>query len=223
MQRVLITGTSSGIGKATALKFLEEGFYVVGMDILPTAIEHKNYEHIIHDVSDANLPELEPFDYVINNAATIEEERAIAVNLVGYYNIAEKYAFNKRVIAVTNVGSISGVAGLDLPLYSASQGGRRSYTMNLARRLCDYNKVRCNLVSFGATMTGLEPYLYEHEELVDMIAGASMLGKWMKPEEGAEWLYFVTVVNKSMQNQEIVVDNGETRNYRWYSLDDLQR
>ena len=56
MQRVLITGTSSGIGRATALKFLKEGFYVVGMDILPDEIEHKHYEHIIIDVSDANLP-----------------------------------------------------------------------------------------------------------------------------------------------------------------------
>ena len=31
--KVLITGTSRGIGRAAALKFLSEGFNVIGLDI----------------------------------------------------------------------------------------------------------------------------------------------------------------------------------------------
>ena len=35
--RILITGTSSGIGKAIAEKFLKEGHDVIGFDIKPAS------------------------------------------------------------------------------------------------------------------------------------------------------------------------------------------
>ena len=33
--------------------------------------------------------------------------------------------------------------------------------------------------------------------------------KWATPEEIAEWVFFVTVINKSMTGEDIVIDNGE--------------
>ena len=47
---VLITGASSGIGKAIALKFLKEKHEVHGIDILPSSIVDKNYKHYICDI-----------------------------------------------------------------------------------------------------------------------------------------------------------------------------
>ena len=38
------------------------------------------------------------------------------------------------------------------------------------------------------------------------------LKKWAFPEEIAEWIYFMSVVNKSMTGQDIIVDNGEMNN-----------
>ena len=48
--KVVVTGPSSGIGKAIALKFLELGHIVYGIDILKATITNENYFHYICDV-----------------------------------------------------------------------------------------------------------------------------------------------------------------------------
>ena len=50
---ILITGTSDGIGRATAEYFLERGHSVVGFDRKPPALAHPNYRHEILDICDA--------------------------------------------------------------------------------------------------------------------------------------------------------------------------
>ena len=52
---ILVTGSSSGLGKATSEKTLEEGFNVIGIDLSPSTIEHENYTHLQMDLSDLNL------------------------------------------------------------------------------------------------------------------------------------------------------------------------
>ena len=49
--KVLITGSSNGIGLASAYRFLKAGYEVIGLDLLPCEIIDPNYTHYICDVS----------------------------------------------------------------------------------------------------------------------------------------------------------------------------
>lgn len=63
MRRVLITGTSNGVGYVTALKFLKENYKVFGIDLLPCPSEltkYFDYTHYVANVADVDsLPNIE--------------------------------------------------------------------------------------------------------------------------------------------------------------------
>ena len=52
---VLITGTSSGVGRESAIKFLREGFIVYGLDVNKSTIENSNYYHFIWFIHYSNI------------------------------------------------------------------------------------------------------------------------------------------------------------------------
>lgn len=216
MKKVIITGTTHGIGKATAELFLERGHFVYGLDILEPSISHSRYKHHVCDVSvTSTLPTITKAEIVINNAATIDERTAINVNLEGYINVVEKYCYQPEIKSIINVGSISGHVGLDGPRYSASNGGRLAYTKNIAQYFGNNFKATVNSISPGAVLTNLEPYIYNDPKLVKAIAQENLLKKWIQPEEVAELIYYMTIVNKSITGQDILIDNGEVANYNF--------
>ena len=52
MKTAIVTGCNGGIGFATAKKFLENGWSVVGMDIAPESIEKfENFVYVQGDLS----------------------------------------------------------------------------------------------------------------------------------------------------------------------------
>lgn len=209
---VLITGTSKGIGLATALKFLEEGHSVWGLDCIPCDIPHKNYTHFLCDVSKPEtLPNLENMNIVINNAGTQEDVDAIDVNLMGVINVTKKYAFQRHIQAVVNVASTSAHNGAEFPLYSASKGGVLAYTKYTALQIAGYGAT-CNSISPGGVVTDMNEHILNNKHLWEQVMNEVLLPKWATAEEIAEWIYFVAVVNKSMTAQDIIIDNGELAN-----------
>lgn len=217
--KVLITGTSCGVGRAAAVKFLAEGHEVVGLDVKDPTIFHENYTHYISDVSVAeSLPDVTGINYLVNNAGIVTPQKlAIDVNLIGYINIIEKYGNDLELKSMINVGSTASIKGYDNIRYCASQGGRDALTKWCATNFgSDPRHVICNSLNLdgivaadpekGIQGTSLEPELYAQPELMETIKNLSVLKKLATVEEIAEWIYFLLVVNTVMTGQTINID-----------------
>ena len=218
--RVVVTGASKGIGREVVKKFLQEGHDVFGIDmenhLHSSAIylgdKAGNYIHYCRNLkSDRALPEIPCVDILINNAGT-QDDDAIDVNLKGLINTTEAYGLQPSIKSICNMASVSAHNGAEFPQYVASKGGVLAYTKWTAKEVAKYGAT-CNSLSFGGVMTDLNQPVMNDGEAWEEIMCMTPLRKWMTPEECAEWVYFLTVVNKSCTAQDIVVDNGELYNH----------
>ncbi|MBE6912080.1 MAG: SDR family oxidoreductase [Ruminococcaceae bacterium] len=212
--KVLITGTSGGIGKAIAKLFLEKGHAVFGIDRNEASISHNDYVHFVCDVRDyEKLPELCDIDILINNAGT-QNEDDIEINLKALIRITEKYGVKKGIKSILNIGSASGHTGSEFPEYCASKGGVMAYTKNVAIRVAEFGAT-CNSLDPGGVLTPLNDCVINDEKLWAEIMEETPLKRWAEPSEIAEWAYFLTVTNKFCTGQNILVDGGESINYNF--------
>lgn len=212
--KILVTGTTRGIGKAIALKFLKEGHQVIGFDILESSINDSNYEHCICDIYNSNLPDIYDIDILINNAGAQNSFDDIDINLKGTIRVTEKYAFNKNIKSVLFIASSSARTGAEFPYYAASKGGILAYMKNVAMRLAKY-KATSNSLSPGGVITELNAHIINDPKLYKEVLDETMLNKWASVEEIADWAYFVTVINRSMTAEDILIDNGEASKFNF--------
>ena len=107
MEKVLITGTSCGVGRAAAIKFLDQGYEVVGLDWKESTIVQRNYKHYVCDVGNKEeLPNIKNISYICNNAGIVTPKAdAIRVNQIGYINVIETYGYDSCLKSIVNVGS----------------------------------------------------------------------------------------------------------------------
>ena len=219
MEKVLITGTSCGVGRATAIKFLDQGYEVVGLDWKESTIVHSNYKHYVCDVGNKEeLPRIKNINYICNNAGIVTPKAdAIRVNQVGYINVIETYGYDPCLKSIVNVGSTASIKGYDNLEYCSSQGARDAITKWAAN---NFGKDERHVIVNGLNLDGivaadpekgiqgtcLEPELYAHPELMEEIANLSILKKLATVEEIAEWIFFLLVKNTVMTGQIINID-----------------
>lgn len=214
--KILVTGTSQGIGKAIAELFLQRGHTVIGIDRQPAGMEHEDYTHYQCDVREKDrLPDIEDVDILINNAGTQNEED-IDTNLKALIWITERYGVQSNIKSILNVGSASAHTGSEFPEYCASKGGVVAYTKNVAMRVAPFGAT-CNSMDPGGVLTPLNACVIEDEALWAQIMEETPLKKWATTEEIAEWAYFLTVTNTFCTGQSIVIDGGESikHNFVW--------
>lgn len=212
---VLITGTSSGIGKAIAELFLAHSHSVIGIDRNDATIAHDRYKHIKWNITDYdNMPNIDdPINILINNAAT-QCENDIEVNLTATIKLTERFGIQPNIRSIVNIASTSAHNGSEFPEYAASKGGLLAYTKNVALRVADYGAT-CNSISPGGVITPLNDHIINNDEMWNAVMDETLLHRWATAEEIADWTYFVAVNNKSMTGQDVIIDNGELTKFNF--------
>ena len=222
--KIVITGTSSGIGREVALTFLKHGHIVHGIDIHEDTITHtkatnsydasrqtSQYTHHICDISKKDtLPHIGDTEILINNAGVqTATERDIEVNLLGTMYVTEAYAFQPKIKSVLFNSSVSSLNGNEFPFYVASKAGVTGYMKNCAIRLANEYKATCNALCFGGVQTELNTPVTSNKELWEQIMSVTPLKRWATVQEAAQWCYFMTTVNTFCTGQAIDISGGE--------------
>ncbi len=229
-QVAFITGAASGIGAATADRFVKEGATVITADIAGEA------DHLL-DVRDesavaaavASIVEAHGRIDVVVNAAGVagggpvhmvdsdEWDRVMDINLKGTFNVCKHVCaqmITQRSGSVVNIASIEGIEGTEGgSVYNASKGGVIMLTKSMA---IDYgpNQIRVNAVCPGGVSTPLLHSLIDQPGMEDYRAkmlGAHKLGRFGEPEEIANAVLFLASSEASfMTGSAMVVDGGMT-------------
>ena len=213
---IVVSGAASGIGKAIAERFLMEGHTVFGFDLAVSAIDHAGYTHMVQDIRSALPAPLPPAEILINCAGTIEESEAIAVNLTGTIRFTEAFLPDEKLRSVLFIASASARNGAEFPYYVASKAGLVGYMKNLALTLSKRG-VTCNSISPGGVITPMNRHILEQEALYAAVRAETLLGKWAEPEEIADLAWYLTMVNRSITGEDLLIDNGEMlkSNFIW--------
>lgn len=211
-RKVLITGTSHGIGWASALLFLSRGYEVHGIDIDGDFVNLPGYTHHIVDVRDRYaLPDITGIRYIVNNAGVLyDKDYPIDVNLYGAFNIEDKYvpANIKTLKAIVNLSSIAALDGQDEREYVCSKGALVSYTRYLANNLAQFG-IRVNCIIPGAGETDMNKLYIEDPDVYRKVCEQNLMGRWGKPEENAKAIYFMCVDATFTTGETLLVDGGE--------------
>ncbi|MGH9433511.1 MAG: SDR family NAD(P)-dependent oxidoreductase [Terriglobia bacterium] len=237
-KRVLVTGGASGIGAATAARFLEEGAKVCVLDRDPAArlrIEERlpALSGVLHcDVADLNLVEtvfrqavwmMGGVNVLINNAGisirhnfldiTPEEwQKTVAVNLTGSFYVAQTVARHMMANGggvILNTASTNGLTGYPYYAdYNATKAGVIALTKTMALELAP--KVRVNAVAPGYVLTPMQRAEYT-DEMLEAVNRKIPLGRHGKPEEVAALFAFLASDDAAfITGQVYTIDGAET-------------
>jgi meso-butanediol dehydrogenase / (S,S)-butanediol dehydrogenase / diacetyl reductase len=237
-KRVLITGGASGIGAATAARFLEEGSQVCVLDRDAEsckAIRHQLpalSEAIIADVTDLMQVEaafaeavraLGAIDVLINNAGisirhnfldiTPEDwDRTIAVNLTGVFYVAQtaaRHMSERGSGIILQTASTNGMMGYPYYAdYNATKAAVIELTRSMALELAP--KIRVCAVAPGYVLTPMQRAEYS-DAMLEEVNRKIPLQRHARPEEIAALFAYLASDDAAYATGHVfTMDGGET-------------
>lgn len=217
-KRILITGGASGIGAATAARFLDEGSVVCVLDRDADA-RHRIHHELpdLAGVLDADVTNLKQVqtafaeaihlmggvDVLVNNAGisirhnfldiTPEEwDKVIAANLTGVFYVAQtaaRHMMERDGGVILQTASTNGIVGQPYYAdYNATKAGVIELTKSMALELAP--KIRVCAVAPGYVMTPMQRAEYTDEMLAAVNAKVP-LRRHAQPEEIAALFAFL--------------------------------
>jgi NAD(P)-dependent dehydrogenase (short-subunit alcohol dehydrogenase family) len=233
----IVTGGSTGIGRATAEKYLEYGADVVvanrSAESGRTTAEGLGCDFVQCDVAEyeqvkalveTTVDEHGRLDAMVNNAGigrvgTVEDmsledwHDVMRINLNGVMHgtRAALPHLKETEGSVVNIASIYGlVAGPSATAYSTAKGGIVNFTRAVA---VDYAKqnVRVNSICPGFVDTPMTDPAFGQEEFYEYVHGQTPMGRIAQPEEVAGIAMFLASDEASyITGANIPVDGGWT-------------
>lgn len=232
-KKVIVIGSSGGIGHKTAEILLNEDYEVLGTthknsDKTSDLRQKANYSEKTLDLSNVQAikdfcKEIEENIYAVVNCAGIVKfegdntdedikiwNDTIAINLSSNFYLAKllnkNIVDNGRFIMISSTDSYYG--GSVTASYSASKAGVNSLTKSLSL-LCRDKKIRVNSIAPGWVST---PMIEGNsEEFYSKLAETNPLGKIADPEDIAKVVKFLLSKDSNYVNgQVITVDGGYT-------------
>ena len=236
MEKVLITGGASGLGKYLVQTYLKDNYYVIftynntepNYDELDSI--SKNYLAIKCDLSneeDINnmINSIDNVDILINNAAIeIDKEfvnktkedfiKTLDINLIAPFLLSKKIGkmmYDNKKGVIVNISSNNSIDKYD-PItleYDASKSALNSLTHNLAKEFAPY--VRVNAVAPGWILTDKIKELDKelNNQLVIEESKKILLERFATEEDIANLVMFLTSNKSSYINSEIIrIDGG---------------
>ena len=237
-KRVLITGGASGIGAATAARFLEEGSRVCVLDRDEAACARVKHElpglgeAIIADVTDLMQGEaafaeairlMDGVDVLINNAGisirhkfldiTPEEwDRVIAVNLTGVFYVAQtaaRHMWEQGGGVILQTASTNGSMGYPYYAdYNATKAGVIELTKSMALELAP--RIRVCAVAPGYVLTPMQRAEYSDAMLSEVNAKIPLRRHAKTEEIAALFAYLASEDAAFATGQVFTLDGGET-------------
>ena len=222
MKNILITGSSSGIGKVAAETLKAEGYKVfqtgrklldienyISINLSDPNNVNKLYNYVKENFGDIDILINNAGEYVYSPIDKMKPDEIIQIfnsNFISHYyltSLVVPYMKQKKFGRIVNMASISGVVGeANASLYSATKSAYFGFSKALALELAEYN-ITVNSISPGWVETQLtENALSEEEkkETLDVIPQK----RFVEPVEVANLIkYLISDNAKGITGQNI--------------------
>ncbi|MEW2514718.1 SDR family oxidoreductase [Streptomyces sp. NPDC046870] len=231
MRTVIVSGASSGIGRATAERFARCGDHVVNLDVRKPGTD-SSVPWLEVDVTDwaavgqalaAVHTETGALDVVVANAGisvrhgVLELTEATArritdvnfLGVLGLWRQAAEYMVRRRSGVLLATASVNGSRGYPFYAdYNATKAAVFSLCQTFALELSPWVRTAC--VTPGAVLTPMQQAEYT-EEMLAAVNERIPSGRHADPEEIADAFFFLASDGaRFVTGQQLVVDGGET-------------